>query len=189
MTTSPTSAPTRSVPTTLRRLYLARFGFAIAWAVLLFTTGSDVNAVSATLLVLYPLVDVAAALVDLRASRTTAAASGLYLNVALSVATAVGLVVALGSGVPAVLRVWGAWAVTAGLVQLVVAMRRRSLGGQLPMILSGGISVLAGGSFLAMAAGDDPALSGIGGYAVLGGIFFLLSALRLDSTAGVTKHV
>lgn len=81
------------------------------------------------------------------------------------------------------LRVWGAWAVTAGLVQLVVALRRRGLGGQLPMVLSGGLSVLAGGAFIAMASGDDAEISGLAGYATLGGIFFLVSALRLGSSS------
>lgn len=47
------------------------------------------------------------------------------------------------------------------------------------MILSGTISVLAGGAFVTQAGGDDPTLTGIGGYAVLGGLFFLASALRL----------
>ena len=185
--TAPTAGP-RSVPATLRRLYLVRFGFAIAWAALVAATGSDVNAASATLLVLYPLFDVAAAVVDLRASRSTRSALGLYVNVALSLVTAVGLAVAASSGIPDVLRVWGAWAITAGLVQLVVAVTRRGLGGQLPMILSGGISVLAGGAFVAMASGDDAKLSSIAGYAVLGGLFFLVSALRLDRTTGGTTH-
>ncbi|CAM5723214.1 hypothetical protein SFUMM280S_07855 [Streptomyces fumanus] len=66
------------------------------------------------------------------------------------------------------LRVWGAWAVVAGLVQLIVAVPRRKLGGQWPMILSGGISVLAGGSFIASAGADDPALTSAVGYAVPG---------------------
>lgn len=185
MTTS--ASPTRSsFPTDLRRLYLARFGFAVVWAALMFVTGSDIGAVSETLLVLYPVVDAAAAVVDLRSSRSTTAARGLYLNIVLSVATAIGLAVAVASGVPAVLRVWGAWAITAGLVQLGVALSRRGLGGQLPMILSGGISVLAGGAFVGMASADDPELKSLGGYALLGGIFFLVSALRLDRRAATT---
>jgi uncharacterized membrane protein HdeD (DUF308 family) len=182
MTTSVTAAP--PLPLALRRLYFARFGFAIVWAALLLLTGSELGPVSGTLVVLYPLFDVAAAAVDLRSSRGTRSASGLYVNIALSVATTVGLLIAVSSGIPAVLRVWGAWAIAAGAVQLVVALSRRALGGQLPMILSGGISVLAGGAFVAMASADDPKVSSIGGYAVLGGLFFLVSALRLNRTAG-----
>ncbi len=55
--------------------------------------------------------------------------------------TAVGVAVAGASGIPAVLRVWGAWAIAAGLVQLVVGVTRRAMGGQWPMIISGGLSV------------------------------------------------
>ena len=159
----------------LRRLYFVRFGFAAVWAVLLFATGSDIGPVSATLLVLYPLFDVAAAVVDARSSRTT----GLYVNVAISLLAAAGLAVACASGVPAALRVWGAWAVVSGLIQLVVGIARRSLGGQWPMIISGGISVLAGTSFIVQAGASDASLRNLAGYALFGGVFFLVSALRL----------
>ena len=184
-------APTRSLPATLKKLYLVRFGFAIVWAALILVTGSEIGPVSATLLVLYPVFDVAAAVADLRSSRTTRYAMGLYVNIALSVATTIGLIVVVTSKTPDVsdaLRVWGAWAITAGAVQLFVALNRRVLGGQLPMILSGGISVLAGGAFINMASAADPKVSSIGGYAVLGGIFFLISALRLNRMAGDHQH-
>ena len=39
----------------------------------------------------------------------------------VSAVAAVGLAVAVTSGVPAVLQVWGVWAAVAGAVQLVVA--------------------------------------------------------------------
>jgi uncharacterized membrane protein HdeD (DUF308 family) len=174
--TSPTAT---SVPAALRRLYFVRFGFAIVWAALLFATAAKLGPVSVTLLVLYPLVDVAAAVLDVRSSR----ASTLYANIAISSLAAVGLAVATTSGIPAVLRVWGAWAVLAGLVQLVVGVRRRALGGQWAMILSGGISVLAGTTFIAQASGSGASLTSLAGYAVLGGVFFLISALRLRRTA------
>ncbi|MRK03028.1 hypothetical protein GEV27_16030 [Aeromicrobium sp. S22] len=185
MTTITTS--TRDLATALRKLYFVRFGFAIIWAILIIATGGDIDAFTATLLVIYPLFDVGAALVDLRASRATRPAAGLYVNIALSTATAIGLGIAAASGEPAVLRVWGAWAITAGIVQLAVAVTRRRLGGQVPQILSGGISVLAGGSFIAAASADDPTLTNIAGYAVLGGIFFLVSALRLNRASGVDQ--
>jgi hypothetical protein len=60
-----------------------------------------------------------------------------------------------------------------------VGVTRRKMGGQWPMIISGGISVLAGGSFIATASADDPALTGAIGYAIPGAIFFLISAVRL----------
>lgn len=163
----------------LRRLYFVRFAFAIIWAALLFLTKAQLGPLGITLVIIYPLFDVAAAIVDSRSSRATGSARGLYVNIAISLLAAIGLAITSASGVPGVLRVWGAWAIVAGLVQLIVAVSRRKMGGQWPMILSGGISVLAGGSFIFGAAAPNPALTNVAGYAVLGGIFFLVSAIRL----------
>lgn len=163
----------------LRRLYLARFAFALLWAALLLPNAAEVGPLTAALLVLYPLVDLAAAVIDARSSRATGVPPGLYATIVLGGFAAVGLVVALGSGVPAVLRVWGAWAVLAGVAQLVVALRRRAAGGQGAMIASGSLSVVAGASFVLMASGGEASLTGVAGYALLGGVFFLVSALRL----------
>jgi uncharacterized membrane protein HdeD (DUF308 family) len=167
----------------LRRLYFVRFAFAIVWALVTFTMASKISPVVAVLLVLYPLFDVGAAIVDAKASRSTGSPVLLYVNVAVSLVTAIGVGVACASGIPAVLRVWGVWAIVAGLVQLIVAVPRRAMGGQWPMILSGGISVLAGASFIVSAGADEPTLSSAIGYAVPGAIFFLISALRLGRTA------
>jgi uncharacterized membrane protein HdeD (DUF308 family) len=184
--TTTTPAATGVAPT-LRRLYFVRFGFALVWSVLLFLTASSISPPAAVLLVLYPVFDVAAAVVDARSSRVDVAggsATGLYVNIAISALAAVGLAVALTSGIPAVLRVWGVWAVVAGIVQLVVAVRRRRLGGQWAMIASGAVSVLAGVSFFLMASRTGASLTNVGGYALLGGIFFLVSALRLGRAVG-----
>ncbi|GAA5161783.1 membrane protein [Pseudonocardia eucalypti] len=173
-----TTAPAIAAPA-LRRLYLVRFGFALTWAAGLFSTASGIGPVSAALLVIYPLFDMGAAVVDARSSRGSRSVQGLYVNIAISAVAAAGLVFAVTSGIPAVLRVWGAWAVVAGLVQLVVALRRRKLGGQWAMIASGGISTLAGISFFPQAAAPGASLGNLAGYALLGGVFFLVSALRL----------
>lgn len=167
----------------LRRLYFARFAFAVVWALVMFTTADHLGPLAVTLLVLYPLVDVAAAVVDARASRRTGSPALLYANIAVSLLTAAGLAFAATSGIPAVLRVWGAWAIVAGFIQLIVGVTRRSMGGQWPMIISGGISVLAGGSFIATAGADNPVLTNAIGYAIPGAIFFLISAIRLGRTA------
>ncbi len=169
------------VPAALRKLYFVRFAFAAVWAALLFATADTLGPVSVTLLVIYPLFDVAAAVVDLRAARAEGVkAPALLVNIVVSSLTVIGLAVAATSGIPAVLRVWGAWAVLSGVVQLVAGAVRRKLGGQWPMIISGAISTLAGTSFFASAAGDDASLKNLAGYAFLGGLFFLTSALRLN---------
>ena len=167
----------------LRRLYFVRFGFAIVWALVMFTTTDHLGPLAMTLLVLYPLFDVAAAVIDARASRATGSPTLLYVNVAVSLLAAVGLAFADAFGIPAVLRVWGAWAVAAGLIQLIVAVARRGMGGQWPMIISGGLSVLAGGSFIVTAAADSPTLTNAIGYAIAGAVFFLVSAVRLGRAA------
>ncbi|MER5647505.1 hypothetical protein [Streptosporangium sp. NPDC002524] len=177
---SPGVSGTASV---LRRLYFVRFVFAVAWALVMFTTASHLGPVAVALLVLYPLFDVAAAVVDACATRATGSPALLYVNVAVSLITAVGVAVACASGIPAVLRVWGAWAVVAGLVQLIVGVTRRKMGGQWPMIISGGVSVLAGASFVAGASAAGATLTNVAGYAIPGGVFFLISALRLGRAA------
>ncbi|MFI6967080.1 hypothetical protein [Streptomyces sp. NPDC050255] len=170
------------LPAALRKLYLLRFAFAAVWAALLFTTADTLGLLSGTLLVLYPLFDAACVVVDLRSARAAdGAAKRLSVNIGLSVLTGIALAVALTSGIPAVLRVWGIWAVTAGIAQLAVGLVRRRMGGQWPMIVSGAISTLAGASFFLQAGKDGATLTNLAGYAFLGGVFFLISALRLKS--------
>ncbi|KQP54132.1 hypothetical protein ASF51_17710 [Agreia sp. Leaf283] len=183
MTTTTPTTETATVASSLRKLYFVRFAFAVVWAVLVFVTapsaGAALGFATVALLVLYPLFDVAAAVVDSRSNRGTGATPLLYINMALSLLAAIGLAIAAASGTPAVLVVWGVWAITAGAVQLIVALRRRALGGQWAMILSGGLSVLAGAGIASMAGGASASVGTVGGYATLGGIFFLVSALRL----------
>lgn len=177
------TTPAAPAAAALRKLYLLRFAFAAVWAALLFATADTLGPLSVALLVIYPLFDVACAVVDVRSAQANGGpVRGLYVNIALSALTAVGLAVAATSGIPAVLRVWGVWAVTAGVVQLVVGAVRRRLGGQWAMIASGAISTLAGASFFAQAGKDGSSLTNLAGYAFLGGVFFLVSALRLRST-------
>ncbi|MGW0416547.1 hypothetical protein ACWDZX_35730 [Streptomyces collinus] len=177
---APAPAPIAGGTAALRRLYLLRFAFAAVWAALLLASAHTLNPLNTTLLVIYPAFDVACAVVDARSAKERRGpVRGLHVNIAFSSLTTAGLVAATTSGIPAVLRVWGAWAITAGLVQLVVGLLRRGMAGQWPMIASGGISTLAGASFIAQAGKSDASLSSLAGYAFLGGVFFLVSALRL----------
>lgn len=183
MTITAVSPGISQTASALRRLYFVRAAFAIVWAVVTTVTTKDVGPLSVTLFVLYPLFDVGAAVYDARSSRRTGSPTLLYVNMAVSTLTAIGLAVAAASGAAAMLGVWGAWAIVAGAVQLVVAITRRSMGGQWPMIISGGISVLAGANFLIRAVGENPQLGQAAGYAVPGAIFFLISAIRLGRAA------
>ncbi|WP_193514126.1 hypothetical protein [Streptomyces griseoloalbus] len=183
-TATATATASVGVPATLRKLYFLRFAFAAVWAGLMFATAGTLDPLSGTLLLIYPLFDVAAAVVDVRSARASGRTTPvLYANIAISSLAVVGLAVAATSGIPAVLRIWGAWAVVSGLVQLLAGAARRQLGGQWAMIISGAISTVAGASFFAQAASDDPALANLAGYAFLGGVFFLISAFRLNRAA------
>jgi uncharacterized membrane protein HdeD (DUF308 family) len=161
----------------LRTLYFIRFGFALAWAALVFVTGGVASPVLTVLVLVYPLADAVAVFWQLRAEGP-GQASRLpeWINVVLSGIAAIALGIVSTISVPAVLTVWGIWAIASGIVQLATAVLRRRLGGQVPLILSGALSVLAGFGF---ASGAVPTATGIGGYAIVGGIFFLIAAIRL----------
>lgn len=177
-TATPGASPTFSG--SLRNLYLVRFAFALIWAVVLIFTGGAAGALLTVLLVVYPLVDALAVLWQLRsegearAPRVTEA-----VNVVVSVLAAVALGLVSTVSLASVMVAWGAWAAVAGVVQLITAIRRRGLGGQVPQIVSGALSVLIGITFV-LSASRATGLSGIGGYAIGGGILFLISAIRLS---------
>ncbi|WP_222936844.1 DUF308 domain-containing protein [Streptomonospora sp. PA3] len=132
-------------------------------------------------LVVYPLFDAGAVLWQLRVAPDAerSKVSGRF-NVVVSVVVAIVLGAASTVSIAAALGVWGAWAIGSGIPQLITAIRNRRSGGQVPQILSGAISVLAGASFLAQAVQGGANIAGAAGYATLGGIFFLISAIRLS---------
>lgn len=183
-----TTALHASTPHSTLRPYVVRAAVSVLWAVLLAvtlaTSGSSapVPALVIALLVAYPIVDLVASLVELRERRSGASAtpSLLVLNAAISVVTAVALGVAAGHSAGAALRVFGIWALLAGLIQLSTAVARRRSGhrGQWPMILSGSISAVAGVSFFQMGGHAEPALTGLAGYAVAGAVFLLIAVHR-----------
>ncbi|RSK34007.1 hypothetical protein [Hymenobacter metallilatus] len=177
--TAPISAP---VPTAqaLRTLYFVRAAFSLVWASLLGLLAPSSPALTTFLLLLYPAWDVLATAGDIRANRGAGSLLPQYVNIAAGSLTTLGVGLALRSGVPAVLIVYGGWAALTGLIQLLLGLRRRrQLGGQWPMILSGGQSVLAGVSFIVMAHDPKMGMANLAGYAAFGAFYFLLAALRL----------
>jgi uncharacterized membrane protein HdeD (DUF308 family) len=158
---------------------------ALAWAAAVIiavgsdvpTTASDLTAGVAALLASYPLIDVGASIAGARydgASRNV-----LRVNAAISTAAVLAIAVTgFGSDAGATLASFGAWAAISGAIQFGVAIhRRRSLGGQLPMIVSGGLSTIAGLGFIAQSSGNDAHLTYIGGYMALGALLYLLGAV------------
>lgn len=174
-------ASTRGAP---QRLAIIRAGFALLWAAALVivvgdkvpTTDSDVPAGIALLLASYPLIDVIASLVGARFAEPRT----LRANAAISSLAAIALAVAaFGGDAGATLAAFGAWAAVSGLILLGIAIhRRRREGRQLPMIISGALSTLAGLSFIASSGNEKAHLAALGGYMAFGAVLYIASALR-----------
>jgi uncharacterized membrane protein HdeD (DUF308 family) len=141
------------------------------------STRSDVPIAAAALLASYPAIDVVASIAG--ALGTDASARVLRVNAAIGVLAVVAIgVTAFGADAGATLAAFGSWAAVSGAIQLGVAVHRRAEGRQLPMIVSGGISTIAGAFFVAASGKDDAHLAGIGGYMALGALLYLLWAHR-----------
>jgi uncharacterized membrane protein HdeD (DUF308 family) len=189
MSTSVATNPdTRHVPPwkgAPQRIAVARAALGLVWAAALLiavgdevpTTSSDVPITAAALLTTYPAIDVVASIAAARGRDTSGRL--LRINAALS-ALAVAAIgaAALGSDAGATLVAFGTWAAVSGAIQLGDAVRRRAEGRQLPMIISGGLSTLAGISFLAASGMDDAHLTNLSGYMALGALLYLLWAHR-----------
>jgi uncharacterized membrane protein HdeD (DUF308 family) len=161
------------------RIFLIRGLVAIAWAVALGVTSDSLTTGVGVLLVLYPLIDAVASIVDSRGQQGSARQL-LELNAAVSAVTAVAVGLAATGDKGDVLAVFGVWAVLTGGAQVVVAIRRRAvLGRQWPLLLSGVGSTLFGISFLVMAGANDPKLEMIAFYAAGGGVEFVIQAWLL----------
>jgi uncharacterized membrane protein HdeD (DUF308 family) len=166
------------------QLFLIRGLVAVAWAAAFaavsdsLTTGVTIGA--GVLLVLYPLIDMVASLLDARTQRGSARRP-LLANAAVSAVAAIALGVAATGTVADVFAVFGAWAALTGAAQLIVALRRRAqLGNQWPLLLANGVSVIGGVAFIVAAvAADNPNLSMLAIYAATGGTEFVIQAWLL----------
>jgi uncharacterized membrane protein HdeD (DUF308 family) len=165
------------------QLYVIRGLVAIAWAAVFaavadsLTTGVTVAA--GILVVIYPLIDVAASLIDARSQRGSARRV-LLAGAAVSAVAAAALAVAATASVADVLAVFGVWAILSGAAQVIVALRRRAqFGNQWLMLLAGAGSVGFGIAFVIASTGTDPMLSMLAIYAAGGGIDFVVQAWLL----------
>jgi uncharacterized membrane protein HdeD (DUF308 family) len=167
----------------LRTLYFTRAAFSIIW-VLLVLFLAKTNATAATILfIIYPAWDALATFFDIKANAGATNKTPQYVNMGISIITTIVVIFVLQKGIPEALITFGAWAWLTGLIQLILGLRRRKqMGGQWPMILSGGQSMLAGGSFIYMAHEPNQGITTLAGYAAFGAFYFLLSAFRLGKT-------
>ncbi|HEY8955786.1 hypothetical protein [Chitinophaga sp.] len=179
------SASTETIKTarSLRRLYFLRASFSIIWVILVVTLAKTNPAIATVLFIIYPAWDAIATFLDIKANPPAASKTPQYVNAGISIITTIAVTIALQKGIPAAFIVFGAWAILTGLIQLILGLRRRKqLGGQWPMIISGGQSALAGGAFIAMAHDPNAGISTLAGYAAFGAFYFILTAVRLSKT-------
>ncbi|MEU9895463.1 DUF308 domain-containing protein [Streptomyces phaeochromogenes] len=184
--------PSTTTPSTtlsgLRSLHLIRVAFSLVWVALVTTTSASLvspdkpTVIAAVLLVVYPLWDAIATALERRMAATTGSTDRVgTLNMALGLATTAGMIIAVFSTIGTALLVFGVWALLSGAIQLTVAIRRRrTVGAQWPMLISGGLSVLAGANFAAMSASATSSLSTIAGYSAFGAFWYLVSAITLN---------
>jgi uncharacterized membrane protein HdeD (DUF308 family) len=176
------------VSLTPRRIARLRAMVALVWAATIATAagvdaGPDLSVGLAVVVTAYPVIDVVASL-------TEAALGGdrsrlLRVNAAISTLAVAALAgAAFGSDVSAVLAVFGTWALVSGAIQLANAVHRRHAGTpEIPMIVSGALSAIAGVSFIVSSGGDDPSVTPLAGYAAFGAVLFLLWAYRTRPSA------
>lgn len=181
-----TATPTTSTPSGLRPLYLIRVVFSLIWVTLVFTTSASLKSpdtptvIAAALLVIYPLWDVIATLLERRLAGNGSTSRIGTINMALGLAATIGMIIAVFSTIGHALLVFGVWAFLSGAIQLVTAIRRqRTVGAQWPMIISGGLSVIAGVAFASMSGSATSGLSTLAGYSAFGAFWFLVSAIAL----------
>ncbi|MHA3020878.1 DUF308 domain-containing protein [Mycobacterium sp. BMJ-28] len=168
----------------LMRYYFTRATFSLVWVGAAFGLANSATSVVSALLLIYPAWDALANLVDAQRNGGLRGNLTQAVNAAVSTLTTVAVAVALTAGMNAVLGVFGVWAALSGLLQLATAVRRRrSHGGQWPMILSGVQSAAAGAGFLVQAnAVEPPHITAIAPYAGFGAFYFLIAAVWLVVT-------
>jgi uncharacterized membrane protein HdeD (DUF308 family) len=177
-----------------RRIAVVRAVLALAWAAALVvavrhrvpSTHSDIPLAAAALLTTYPAIDAIASIVGASHGTTTSSALLLRVNAVISaVAVAALAVTAFGYDAGSALAAFGAWAAVSGAVQLATALRhRRTDRRQLPMIVSGGLSTLAGINFITAATSDAAHLATIAYYMAFGAVLYLAWALRRQTSRG-----
>lgn len=166
----------------LKLYYFARTAFSAVWVAAAFAVGQHSPVIAAVLLVAYPAWDALANFVDASRSGGLGQNSTQTINVVVSVATTLAVILALDMNMNWVLGVFGVWAILSGLLQLGTAIRRwKSYGAQWAMILSGGQSALAGAFFVVQARmPTPPSIANVAGYAAVGAFYFLVSAVWLS---------
>jgi hypothetical protein len=178
--------------TRLRNLYITRTVVQLLWAGLVLVNAVSHPELAAGLLILYPLWDVACTVYDVRASTRSLSGppTAQYVNVALGILAAIGIAATVFKSPQQAVVAFGAWASAAGLAQLAVGLsRRKQMGGQWAMILSGLQSTAAGAAFILGGLHGKTHIKDLGGYAIFGGVYFLVAGFLLQRKLSRTLKV
>ncbi|MEO7211509.1 hypothetical protein [Mucilaginibacter sp.] len=174
----------------LRKLYFIRAAFSVTWVILIALFAKTSLGIASVLLIIYPAWDVVGTFLDIRANHNNSSKTPQYVNALISTTTAIAVCIALQKGVPETLIVFGTWAIGTGLIQLILGLQRRKfLGGQWPMIISGAQSIIGGTSFIILAHDPTKGIASLAGYAAFGAFYYLLAAFRLSKTVGQVASV
>src|SRR5690349_739948 len=125
--TSTTSTAATTTPSGLRSLYLIRVAFSLIWVALVLTTSASLvstdspSVIAAVLLIVYPLWDAVATLLERRLAGAGSTNRVSTVNMGLGVAATAGMVIAVFSTIGTALLVFGLWVLLSGAIQLVVA--------------------------------------------------------------------
>jgi hypothetical protein len=112
-TATPTT--TTATPSGLRSLYLIRVVFSLIWVTLVLTTSASLKSadtptvIAAVLLVIYPLWDVIATLLERRMAGTGSTGRVSAINVAVGLAATIGMIIAVFSTIGTALLAFGAF--------------------------------------------------------------------------------
>lgn len=168
----------------LRILYFTRTSFSILWVILVSLFGRKSAPFASVLLIIYPIWDVVATILDIRANRhNSTSKTPQYVNIGISSVTALVFVYTLQQGIVMTLIAFGAWAILTGLIQFILGLRRKKiLEGQWPMIISGAQSVIGGTVNIILADNTAKGIPGLATYVAFGAFYFLLAAIRLNKT-------
>ena len=168
-----------------QRIVIARAVLALVWAAAVVvaigdrvpTTAAEIPVAAAALLAAYPLIDVVASLAS---AHRRPDATPLRVNAAISTLAAVAVAVtAFGADAAATLTAFGLWAIASGAIQFALALRGTR---QIPMLISGGLSTLAGISFISAAGMNDAHLAVLGCYMAVGAVLYLVSTRHPRAT-------
>ncbi len=163
----------------LRTLYYVRAAFNIIWVTLISIYANSSPEITAALLIIYPIWDVVGTIADILINRGTGSLMPQYVNLAMSSIAAIAVGFAIRDGVPQALIVFGIWAMIAGIIQLITGLQRqKALGGQWPIIISGGQSTIGGLSFIVL-SNSPLGLASLAGYSAFGAFYFILAAITI----------